>query len=159
MLSSSVYLVVCENFVSPGLLYNLPEILSFKKLQNLNIFQCRFGCSRVPPLKKRKERSLNKTNTISTYTSPSYAYVESLSQFCDVHCSTFCMVFSCFPQCSFSVLFLCSIHDFVTFHFFRLHFMVFKAFHWPHSGPWADALRKLVAKSSSPAFTKAIFPN
>ena len=96
MLSSfkSVYLVVCENFVSPGLLYNLPEILSFKKLQNLNIFQCRFGGSKVPPLKKRKERRLNKTNTRSTDTSPSYAYVESLSQFCDVHCSTFCMVFS-----------------------------------------------------------------
>ena len=81
MLSSfkSVDLVVCENFVSPGLLNNFSEILSLKKSQNLNIFQCRFGCSRVAPLKKRIERSLNKTNTISTYTTPSYAYVDSLS--------------------------------------------------------------------------------
>ena len=47
----SVYSVVCEDFVSPGLLYNLLEILSFKKSQNLNISQCRFGCSRVRPEK------------------------------------------------------------------------------------------------------------
>ena len=60
MLSSfkSVYLVVCENFVSPGLLNNLPEILSFKKSQNLHIFQCRFGCSRVPPPEKKKRKKL-----------------------------------------------------------------------------------------------------
>ena len=65
MLSSfkSVYLVVCENFVSPGLLNNLPEIKKKKKSQNLNIFQCRFGCSRVPPpppeRKKRKKLEQN----------------------------------------------------------------------------------------------------
>ena len=34
MLSSfkSVYVVVCENFVSPTLLYNLSELLSFQKI-------------------------------------------------------------------------------------------------------------------------------
>ena len=45
----SVYSVVCEDLVSPGLLYNVLEISAFKKSQNLNISQCRFGCSRVPP--------------------------------------------------------------------------------------------------------------
>lgn len=49
-------MVVCENFVSPGLLYNLPEILSLKKTQNLNIFQCRFGCSRVPYPPEKQEK-------------------------------------------------------------------------------------------------------
>ena len=96
MLSSfkSVYLEVCENFVSPGLLNNLPEILSFKKSQICTYFSVDLVVQGYPPLKKRKEGSLNKTNTISTYPSPSYAYVEGLCQFCDVHCSTFCMVFS-----------------------------------------------------------------
>ena len=62
----------------------------------------------------------------------------------------------CFPQFSFrtfSVLFLCSIQDFVTFHFFS---SVFEAFDWPHSGSWAVALRNLFAKSWSPSFTTAI---
>ena len=115
MLSSfkSVYLVVCENFVSPGLLSNFPEILSFKKSQNLHIFQCRFGCSKVPPLKKRKERSLNKTNTISTYTSPSYAYMESLSQFCDVHCSTFRQPLKLIGFQQFFIVFICKKKVFV----------------------------------------------
>ena len=61
MLSSfkSVYLVVCENFVSPGLPNNLPEILSFKKSQNLHIFQCRFAVQGYPPpwKKEKKEAS------------------------------------------------------------------------------------------------------
>ena len=51
MLSSfeSVYLAVSENFVSPGLLNNLPEILSFKKSQICTYFSVDLAVQGYPP--------------------------------------------------------------------------------------------------------------
>ena len=58
MLSSfkSVYLVVCENFVSPGFLYNLPEILSFKKFEHISYFSVDLAVQGYPPPPEEKKR-------------------------------------------------------------------------------------------------------
>ena len=53
------------------------------------------GFPRGPlPWEAQMKEAWTNPNAISINTSLSYVYMQSMSQICDVGCSTFCMVFS-----------------------------------------------------------------
>ena len=50
------------------------------------------GLPRGPPFVYTKERRLDPNHTIFENSTPKYTYSQNISQFCDLACSTFCMV-------------------------------------------------------------------
>ena len=66
-------------------LTNLKEISAFYNSKN-----CLPGGP--PPLVYIKERSLDPKRTVFENSAPKYTYSQNISQFCDLACSTFCMV-------------------------------------------------------------------
>ena len=68
-------------------------VIKATKLQEISTFHnSKNGLPRGPPLVYTKERSLDPNHTIFKNSAPKYTYSQNISQFCDLACSTFCMV-------------------------------------------------------------------
>ena len=68
-------------------------VIKATKLQEISTFHnSKNGLLRGPPLVYTKERSLDPNHTIFKNSAPKYTYSQNISQFCDLACSTFCMV-------------------------------------------------------------------
>ena len=85
------------------------------------MYNSKNGLPRGPPFVYTKERRLDPNHTIFENSTPKYTYSQNISQFCDLACSTFCMVLHGFLMDSLLRLFifkkiLCSSR---TAHFLR----------------------------------------
>ena len=68
-------------------------MIKASKLQEISaLYNSKNGLPRGPPFVYTKERRLDPNHTIFENSTPKYTYSQNISQFCDLACSTFCMV-------------------------------------------------------------------